>query len=44
MKIVPIKFSLAKAIYNLYHKTNIAPIGHRKSYVALEGNQWHKLG
>ena len=44
MKIIPIKFSLAKAIYNLYHKTNIAPIGHRKSYVALEGNQWHKLG
>ena len=44
MKIVPIKFSLAKAIYNLYHKTNIAPIGHKKSYVALEGNQWHKLG
>ena len=44
MKIVPIKFSLAKAIYNLYHKTNIAPIGHRKSYVALEGNEWNKLG
>ena len=44
MKIIPIKFSLAKAIYNLYHKTNIAPIGHKKSYVALEGNDWNYLG
>lgn len=43
MKVVPIKFSLAKAIYGIYHRTNNPPHGHKKSYVALQGDDWEFL-
>ena len=43
LRIVPIKFSLAKIIYGLYHRTNRPPHGHKKSYVALEGEDWNYL-
>ena len=44
MRVVPIKFSLAKSFYNLYHRTNLAPQGHKLSFVALDGDDWNYLG
>ena len=40
MKVVPIKFALAKQIYSWHHRTNTPPQGHKMSYVALRGDDW----
>ena len=44
MRVVPVKFSLAKSFYNLYHRTNLAPQGHKLSFVALDGDDWNYIG
>jgi hypothetical protein len=40
MKVVPVTLQLAKIFYSRFHRTNKPPVGHKKSYVALLGNQW----
>ena len=40
MKVVPATLQLAKIFYSRFHRTNKPPVGHKKSYVALLGNQW----
>tara|TARA_R110002020_G_scaffold221679_2_gene429794 strand:+ start:68 stop:682 length:615 start_codon:yes stop_codon:yes gene_type:complete len=42
MKVVPIKFALAKQIYSWYHRTNKPPQGHKRTYVAMRGDDWCK--
>ena len=42
MKVVPVPLQLAKIFYSEFHKTNKPPVGHKKSYVALLGDDWHK--
>ena len=42
--IEPINFELAKVLYRRYHRTNDAPIGHKKSYIIYkETDDWQKL-
>ena len=40
MKVVPVTLQLAKIFYSRFHRTNKPPVGHKKSYVALVGDQW----
>tara|TARA_Y100001973_G_scaffold86843_1_gene130197 strand:+ start:270 stop:860 length:591 start_codon:yes stop_codon:yes gene_type:complete len=40
MKVVPVTLQLAKLFYDEFHKTNKPPVGHKKSYVALLGDDW----
>tara|TARA_R100000995_G_C3430962_1_gene98501 strand:+ start:114 stop:719 length:606 start_codon:yes stop_codon:yes gene_type:complete len=42
LRIVPIKFALAKQIYSWYHRTNKPPQGHKITYVAMRGDDWFK--
>jgi len=44
MRVQEVKFSFAKNLYNNFHRTNKAPIGHKKSYVGIVGNEWNKVG
>ena len=43
MKVLGMKFALAKQIYSWYHRTNRPPVGHKMSYVALLGDDWSPL-
>ena len=43
IKILPLHFPLAKIIYNRFHRTNLAPIGHRESYI-LTKNTYDEFG
>ena len=42
MKTIPVTLQLAKIFYSEFHKTNKPPVGHKKSYVALLGDEWTK--
>tara|TARA_R100001460_G_scaffold78045_1_gene118990 strand:- start:105 stop:722 length:618 start_codon:yes stop_codon:yes gene_type:complete len=42
VKIHRIDFGLAKIFYREFHRTNKPPVGHKKSYLALLGEDWHK--
>ena len=36
IKILQVNFQLAKIIYNRFHRTNLAPVGHRQSYIIIK--------
>ena len=40
MKTIPVTLQLAKIFYSEFHRTNKPPVGHKKSYVGLVGDQW----
>lgn len=42
MKTIPVTLQLAKIFYSEFHRTNKPPVGHKKSYVALLGDEWTK--
>ena len=42
IKVLPLYFPLAKIIYNRFHRTNIAPIGHRQSYIITKNTSEYK--
>jgi len=31
-----VNFQLAKIVYNRFHRTNVAPVGHRESYIMIQ--------
>ena len=43
MKTIPVTFPLAKIFYGENHRTNKPPVGHKRSYVALLGDEWNYL-
>tara|TARA_Y100001938_G_C8077586_1_gene427081 strand:+ start:1500 stop:2123 length:624 start_codon:yes stop_codon:yes gene_type:complete len=43
MKTIPVRFALAKIFYRHHHRTNKPPVGHKRSYVALLGEDWNFL-
>ena len=43
MKTLPVTFPLAKIFNSEHHRTNKPPVGHKKSYVALLGDEWNYL-
>ena len=42
MKTIPVTLQLAKIFYSEFHRTNKPPVGHKKSYVAVLGDEWTK--
>ena len=42
MKTIPVTLQLAKIFYSEFHRTNKPAAGHKKSYVALLGDEWTK--
>jgi len=42
LKTIPVTLQLAKIFYSEFHRTNKPPVGHKKSYVALLGDEWTK--
>ena len=43
MKTIPVTLQLAKIFYSEFHRTNKPPVGHKRSYVALLGDEWNYL-
>jgi|TARA_R110000803_G_scaffold195633_1_gene258903 hypothetical protein len=43
VKVIRFHFPLAKKIYNIYHRTNNAPLGHKETYGAVVGDEWSYL-
>ena len=42
MRFDSVTLQLAKIFYREFHRTNKPPVGHKKSYLALLGDDWHK--
>ena len=42
MRFDSVTLQLAKIFYREFHRTNKPPVGHKKSYLALLGEDWHK--